>query len=67
MRALGVRPLIAYIEGQWSLEEAIVRAQTDTRQYIKRQLTWLRGNIIAWKRVDLFDMKTKFALKDIFN
>ena len=67
MRALGVRPLIAYIEGQWSLEEAIVRAQTDTRQYIKRQLTWLRGNIIAWRRVDLFDVKRNIALEDIFN
>ena len=67
MRALGVRPLIAYIEGQCGLEEATVRAQTDTRHYIKRQLTWLRRNMIAWKAINLFDMKRNLALDDIFN
>ena len=67
MRALGVRPLIAYIEGQCGLEEAAVRAQTDTRHYIKRQLTWLRRNMISWKAINLFDMKRNGSLNDIFN
>jgi tRNA dimethylallyltransferase len=66
MRALGVRALIDYIEGRASLEVASERAKTETRQYIKRQLTWLRRNMLSWKLVDLFEMESKFRLKDIF-
>lgn len=67
MRALGVRPLIDYIHGQASLAAAVERAQTDTRHYIKRQLTWLRRNMIAWNGVNLFDVERNGLPKDIFN
>lgn len=67
MRALGVRPLIAYIHGKVSLGAAVERAQTDTRHYIKRQLTWLRRNMIAWKEVDLFDVERNGLSQDILN
>lgn len=49
MRALGVRPLMAHLAGDLSLDEAVAQAKTETRQYIKRQTTWLRGNMSAWK------------------
>lgn len=49
MRAVGVRPLLAAVEGRSSLEEAIARAKLDTGQYIKRQETWLKRHMIAWK------------------
>lgn len=52
MRALGVAPLAAHLTGLLALEDAIARAKQDTRQYAKRQLTWLRGNMCAWKAVD---------------
>ncbi len=42
MRALGVRELGRYLDGALSLDEAIVRAQQATRNYAKRQMTWLR-------------------------
>jgi tRNA dimethylallyltransferase len=49
MNALGVRPLLRHVRGELGREEAIEEAQTETRQYAKRQLTWARGNMIAWR------------------
>jgi len=49
MRALGVAPFIAHCQGAIDLDEAIARAQAETRQYVKRQETWLRRNMSAWK------------------
>jgi tRNA dimethylallyltransferase len=49
MRALGVAPLAAHISGRLSLEEAAAVAKAETRQYAKRQTTWLRRNMISWR------------------
>jgi tRNA dimethylallyltransferase len=49
MGALGVRPLLRHLQGELSRSEAIAAAQTESRQYAKRQLTWARGNMLAWK------------------
>lgn len=49
MRALGVNPLAGLIEGRLNLEEASEAAKAETRQYAKRQLTWLNRNMIAWR------------------
>lgn len=49
MRALGVRPLVEMLTGALSRDEAVERAKAETRQYAKRQLTWLRRNMNAWK------------------
>jgi tRNA dimethylallyltransferase len=43
MRAVGVRQLINYLRGDYSLEEAIIAGQAASRQYAKRQLTWIRN------------------------
>ena len=43
MRAVGYRQLWAYLEGAYSLEEAVVRGVAATRQLAKRQLTWMRS------------------------
>lgn len=48
MRALGVGALRAYLAGELTLDEAIIRAQTQTRQYAKRQMTWFRNQFDAW-------------------
>lgn len=56
MRALGVPELIEYLEGECEREvdlaDAIALAQMQTRRYAKRQLTWLRRNMISWNSVD---------------
>jgi tRNA dimethylallyltransferase len=48
MSALGLRPLLAHLSGRLTLEEAVQQAKGQTRQYAKRQLTWLRRNMISW-------------------
>ncbi|UHC15876.1 tRNA (adenosine(37)-N6)-dimethylallyltransferase MiaA [Methylobacterium currus] len=51
MRAHGVPGLIAYLRGNLSYDEAVVRGQADTRRYAKRQVTWFRhqaGSDWAW-------------------
>ncbi len=51
MRAIGVRPLGAYLSGEIDLQTARERLKTETRRYAKRQLTWLRRNMISWESV----------------
>jgi tRNA dimethylallyltransferase len=51
MRALGVRPLIQQLSGDLDLEVAIAAAKAETRQFIKRQQTWFKGNMSAWKAI----------------
>jgi tRNA dimethylallyltransferase len=45
MRAVGYRQLWKFLDGEYDLNEAIRRGIAATRQYAKRQLTWLRGEI----------------------
>ena len=42
MRAVGYRQIWNYLEDETTLEEAIELAIIATRQYAKRQRTWLR-------------------------
>lgn len=52
MRALGVPPLIAHLEGRITLVEAVERAKAETRRYAKRQATWLRHQLEGpWRTV----------------
>jgi tRNA dimethylallyltransferase len=44
MRAVGYRQLWSYLDGHYGWDEARLRAIVATRQYAKRQLTWLRGD-----------------------
>jgi tRNA dimethylallyltransferase len=44
MRAVGYRQLWAHLDGRYSWDEACAKAIVATRQYAKRQLTWLRGD-----------------------
>jgi tRNA dimethylallyltransferase len=47
MRAIGVPELAQVVEGKMGLAEGLAIAQRSTRNYIKRQLTWARRNMIA--------------------
>ena len=51
MKAIGVPELVAHIKGEITLDEARNLAQIATRQYIKRQLTWGRGQMSDWEQV----------------
>lgn len=69
MRALGVRPLMQMLSGNMTQDDAIRRTKTDTRRYAKRQLTWAKRNMIAWKEIKTKDsesiMDKIFAIIDV--
>jgi tRNA dimethylallyltransferase len=52
MKAVGLRELAAYAAGQLTLAEALEAAQTATRHYAKRQMTWFRHQTPDWPRID---------------
>ena len=45
---LGLKEIISYLEGKMTLKEAVERSIIRTRQYIKRQMTWFRGQMKDW-------------------
>ena len=51
MRAIGVREIAAFLNGELSHEEALTAGRTATRQYAKRQYTWFsRQPPAEWPR-----------------
>ena len=53
MKSLGYRHIIKYLQGFWSLDEAIDQLSRDTRRYAKRQLTWFKADPeIVWIPVE---------------
>jgi tRNA dimethylallyltransferase len=66
MRAIGVAPLIAAVRGEMALAEATERAKAETRQYVKRQSTWLNKNMITWRNVFAQSMESSTALAITF-
>jgi tRNA dimethylallyltransferase len=42
LKAHGFRPLRAYLKGELPRSEAIEKSKAETRQYAKRQMTWMR-------------------------
>src|SRR5262249_5098660 len=47
MRAIGVPEIAGYLRGEWLLDEAKTRGAQATRNYAKRQFTWLRHQLPA--------------------
>lgn len=55
MQGLGYKEIIAYLEGEISLEEAVYIIKRDTRHFAKRQLTWFRREKdVIWIEKDQF-------------
>ncbi len=42
MKALGVEELAGVIRGELAIDKAVAHAKQRTRNYVKRQLTWIR-------------------------
>lgn len=60
MKAVGVREFAAHLRGETSLAEAVARAQQETRRYAKRQMTWMRGQMAGWRRIDADDAEAQW-------
>lgn len=56
MQGLGYKEILAYLEGELTLEEAIYQIKRDTRHFAKRQLTWFRREReVIWVDKQTFD------------
>ncbi len=55
MQGLGYKEILAYLEGELSLEEAVRVLKRDTRHFAKRQLTWFRRESdVIWTEKAVF-------------
>lgn len=52
MKAIGVQALAAHLAGAATLEDATELARRQTRNYAKRQMTWIRNQMAAWPKVE---------------
>ena len=49
MQGLGYKEILAYLEGEMSLDEAVYVIKRDTRHFAKRQITWFkRERDVIW-------------------
>lgn len=55
MKALGLRPLLRHLKGEFPIEQATRLAAVETRQYAKRQRTWFRGQFADWTFLEAGD------------
>ncbi len=55
MKALGVAELMRLNRGEISRAEAMAQTQQATRRYAKRQMTWFRNKMCAWKTINSQD------------
>ncbi len=61
LRAIGVEDIAGWLQGRWSRDDALSRAQLATRRYAKRQFTWFRNQPPAqWERTGLHDTAALF-------
>ena len=63
LRAHGVPELAAYLHGEMALADAVAKAQQNTRNYAKRQMTWLRHQAPDAAVLDAADVSDQ-ALSD---
>lgn len=64
LNTVGYKELFDYLDGKCSLEEAVEQIKTNTRQYAKRQMTWLRKrNDYQWFTIDEVDKIIPFILE----
>ena len=52
MKAVGAPELFAHLRGEMTLEEAATAAKQATRNYAKRQMTWMRNQMKDWGRLN---------------
>lgn len=64
MQGLGYKEILAYLEGEYPLEEAVRILKRDTRHFAKRQLTWFRRESdVTWVDKDKFHWDEKEILE----
>ena len=64
MQGLGYKEILAYLDGEYPLEEAVRILKRDTRHFAKRQLTWFRREKdTIWMNKDEFGYNEELILE----
>jgi len=62
LNTVGYKELFEYFDGKTTLEQAVEQIKINTRQYAKRQMTWLRkNNDYHWFSIDEYDELLEFV------
>lgn len=66
MQGLGYKEILAYLDGELTLEEAVYIIKRETRHFAKRQLTWFkREREVFWMEKDAYNYQEDKMLEDI--
>ena len=53
LNTVGYKELFDYMDGRWTLDEAVERMKGNTRRYARKQLTWFRRDAeVRWFHPD---------------
>ena len=67
MQGIGYKEIVKYLEGEYSLDEAVEIIKRDSRRYAKRQITWFkRYKESKWFDLDKYD-DSEILKEDILN
>jgi len=56
LNTVGYKEMFDYMDGRWSLDEAVERMKGNTRRYARKQLTWFkRDEEVRWFHPDQMD------------
>ena len=66
MQGLGYKEIVAYLQGECTLEEAVYILKRDTRHFAKRQITWFkREKDVIWLNRPEFDESEEKILAEM--
>ena len=66
LNTVGYKELFEYLDGKTTLEQAVEQIKINTRQYAKRQMTWLRKNTeYHWFSIDEYDKILDFIKEQL--
>ena len=66
MQGLGYKEILAYLDGECSLEEAVNLIKKETRHFAKRQLTWFRSERdVIWFDKSKYSYDERMILEDM--
>ena len=66
MQGLGYKEIVAYLQGECTLEEALYILKRDTRHFAKRQITWFkREEDVIWLNRPDYNGKDEEILAEI--
>ena len=61
LNTVGYKEMFDYMDGRWSLDEAVERMKGNTRRYARKQLTWFkRDEEVRWFHPDQIDEMLKY-------